>query len=137
MYRHKWVYKVADSGEEILLSKGALLFSDPAHCEANGRRYMPSVDLVQQGELLLLVEKCLIWDGKLIEVVSDDREPSTRHYDELGDIGREGERVGRVPWCIETYRDRLYAYCIVDKDIWFYSHSDEIQQAYHDYIHMI
>ena len=137
MFRHKWVYAVSESGrgEEILICKGSLLFSDRNECEANGLRYKPEVYFIREGELVLKIETCLYFGGKIC-VLSDKSPTPIPHYTHSEYIAHEGPVV-KVTWCIESAKGSLNVFCVLNCDIWFYSHCDDILDAYHDYIHRI
>ena len=131
MFRYKWILRSV--GQDIVLSKSPILFNCPIECEASARRYKPSVDLTGGDEVCAIIESCTFRQGKIL---SPDRLSPGLLPSQLRNVAQVGsDLVAQLPYRVERGGRKLYIYCVLSKDVWFYSFSDDLIKAYHNYTH--
>ena len=135
MYRYVWFYMQGQ--EKLLLAKSSLWYVNREHCLEQGKKYPLSIDLPahKDYQVLLEVEHCILNPAGCITTVSGLRLIPEQLL-LCSSFNADGEVVFQLPYHIESsLGNKMYVYTIRDKDIWFYSAHDSLQEAYLDYLH--
>ena len=134
-FRHVWF--TVEKDLIVLLSKSAVWIDNLADCLTNAKRYKPALDYVDtENEPPIL----LSFENKTtpgIGIVCEKSRPIYDCFSFTDSFYRykivDDFKVVQLPWTINDSVRKLYIYCLEYDDVWFYSHSSKIVQAFHDH----
>lgn len=137
---YQFVWMCVKDGKLTTLSKSSVTFLSREECLSNGIRYQPSLDLSSGESLLLSWERvcsgCIrkrpnpsLWKK------ADEREGAMK----IGEVLYEylhacNDFIFRMPWTVVEKEKHLYIYYMQGFDLWFYSYSKNIFEAYHEHM---
>lgn len=120
----------------MVLCKSPIIFSDKQQCITLANKYKPSVDLIESlNRLQLVIEPCICVNARIHSIHSSSIKVTLDQCQSFDQCIMQRGTLVRMPWTVDAQNGPLYIYCILDNDEWFYSQTDSLDDAYHQYIH--